>query len=137
PFEMGGDKDAQNLEGAVEIPYAAPNVRLARITMQTPMPLGVWRSVGNSNTGFFVESFVDELAAEAKADPMDYRRDLVKNDPRRLAVLDLLKEKSGWAAKLEGAGRGRGVSLHSSFRSHVGEVAEVTVGEGGTIKVDR
>ena len=54
-----------------------------------------------------------------------------------MAVLDLLKEKSGWATKLEGAGRGRGVSLHSSFRSHVGEVAEVTIGEGGTVKVDR
>jgi isoquinoline 1-oxidoreductase beta subunit len=137
PFEMGGDKDPANLEGAVEMPYAVPNVRVATSTIETPIPLGFWRSVGNSNTGFFVESFVDELAAAAKADPMDFRRDLLKTDARRLAVLDMLKEKSGWATKLEGAGRGRGVSLHSSFRSHVGEVAEVTLGEGGTLKVDR
>ena len=137
PFEMGGDGDPSNLEGVVEMPYKVPNVRAATTTIQTPIPLGFWRSVGNSNTGFFVESFIDELAAAAKADPMDYRRELVKDEPRRLAVLDLLKEKSGWTTKLEGAGRGRGVSLHTSFRSHVGEVAEVTIGEGGTLRVDR
>ncbi|MBI1211033.1 MAG: molybdopterin-dependent oxidoreductase [Alphaproteobacteria bacterium] len=137
PFEMGGDKDPANLEGAVEMPYEVANVRVATSTIETPVPLGFWRSVGNSNTGFFVESFIDELAASAKADPMDYRRELLKHEPRRLAVLDMLKEKSGWATKLDGAGRGRGVSLHTSFRSHVGEVAEVTVGSDGTLKVDR
>ena len=137
PFSMGGDKDPANLEGAVEIPYAVPNVRVATSTILTPIPLGFWRSVGNSNTGFFVESFIDELAAAAKADPMDYRRDLVKNEPRRLAVLDMLKEKSGWATKLEGEGRARGVSLHSSFRSHVGEVAEISVDKDGQLKVER
>ena len=137
PFEMGGDSDPANLEGAVEIPYAVPNVRVATTTMETLIPLGFWRSVGNSNTGFFVESFIDELAVAAKADPMDFRRSLLAHDARRLAVADMLKEKSGWATKLEGTGRGRGVALHSSFRTHVGEVAEVTVGADGAVKVDR
>ncbi len=137
PFEMGGDSDPANIEGAVEMPYAIPNVRVATTTIETPIPLGFWRSVGNSNTAFYVESFIDELAAAAKADPMDFRRDLLKHDPRRLAVADALKEKSGWATKLEGTGRGRGVALHTSFRTHVGEVAEVTVAADGSLKVDR
>ncbi len=137
PFEMGGDSDPANIEGAVEMPYAIPNVRVATTTIETPIPLGFWRSVGNSNTAFYVESFIDELAAAVKADPMDFRRGLLQHDARRLAVADMLKDKSGWATKLEGTGRGRGVALHTSFRTHVGEVAEVTVGADGSLKVDR
>jgi isoquinoline 1-oxidoreductase beta subunit len=137
PFEIGGDSDPANIEGAVELPYAIPNVRVATTTIETAVPLGFWRSVGNSNTAFFVESFVDELAVAAKSDPLDFRREFLSHDPRRLAILDMLKERSAWTTKLEGTGRGRGVSLHTSFRSHVGEVAEVTIGSDGSLKVDR
>jgi isoquinoline 1-oxidoreductase beta subunit len=141
PFEMGGAKDPASFEGAAEIPYEIPNVRVATRNIETTVPLGFWRSVGHSNTGFFIESFIDELAAAAKADPMDYRRTLLAHNPRLLALADMLKEKSGWTTPLPGANesmrRGRGVSIHSSFRSHVGQVAEVTVTPDGKVRVDR
>jgi isoquinoline 1-oxidoreductase beta subunit len=137
PFEMGGAKDPTSFEGAMEIPYAIPNVRVATHNSETPVPLGFWRSVGHSNTGFFIESFIDELAVAAKADPMDYRRALLSSNPRLLALADVLKEKSGWTTPLTGTGRGRGVSIHTSFRSHVGQVAEVTLTSDGRFKVDR
>lgn len=137
PFEMGGDADPASHEGAAELPYKIPNIRVASRAIETTVPLGFWRSVGHSNTGFFIESFIDELAAAAKADPLDYRRDLLKHDARLSALADALKEKSGWATKLEGTGRGRGVSIHTSFRTHVGEVAEVTVAPDGKVSVDR
>ncbi len=137
PFEMGGAADETSFEGAADMPYKVANVRVATRNIETTVPLGFWRSVGHSNTGFFIEGFVDELAAAAKADPMDYRRDLLAHNPRLLALADMLKEKSDWATKLEGTGRGRGVSIHTSFRTHVGEVAEVTVGADGKVKVDR
>lgn len=137
PFEMGGKSDPSSFEGAAEIPYQIPNVHVATRNIETTVPLGFWRSVGHSNTGFFIESFIDELAVAAKADPMDYRRALLAHDPRLSALADMLKEKSGWTTPLEGTGRGRGVSIHTSFRTHVGEVAEVTVSADGKVKVDR
>jgi isoquinoline 1-oxidoreductase beta subunit len=112
-------------------------VRVATHNSETPVPLGFWRSVGHSNTGFFIENFIDELAVAAKADPMDYRRALLSSNPRLLALADVLKEKSGWTTPLTGTGRGRGVSIHTSFRSHVGQVAEVTLTSDGRFKVDR
>jgi isoquinoline 1-oxidoreductase subunit beta len=136
PFEMGGASDQTSHEGASDMPYKIPNVHVATRNIETTVPLGFWRSVGHSNTGFFIEGFIDELAAAAKADPMDYRRELLAHNPRLLALADLLKEKSGWTTPLEGAGRGRGVSIHTSFRTHVGEVAEVTIVDG-KVKVDR
>jgi isoquinoline 1-oxidoreductase beta subunit len=137
PFEMGGAKDPASFEGAMEIPYAIPNVRVATHNSETAVPLGFWRSVGHSNTGFFIESFIDELAAAAKTDPMDYRRALLGGNARLLALADMLKQRSGWTTPMTGVGRGRGVSIHSSFRSHVGQVAEVTVTPDGRFKVDR
>lgn len=137
PFEMGGAKDPASFEGAAEMPYEIANVRVATRNIETPVPLGFWRSVGHSNTGFFIEGFIDELAAAAKADPMDYRRALLAHNPRLLALANMLKAKSGWSTPLEGAGRGRGVSIHTSFRTHVGQVAEVTVTPDGKVSVDR
>jgi isoquinoline 1-oxidoreductase beta subunit len=137
PFEMGGKSDPSSFEGAAEIPYAIPNVHVATRNLETTVPLGFWRSVGDSNTGFYIEGFIDELAAAAKADPMDYRRALLAQDARLSALADMLKDKSGWTTPLQGAGRGRGVSIHTSFRTHVGEVAEVTVTPDGKVKVDR
>jgi isoquinoline 1-oxidoreductase subunit beta len=141
PFAMGGDKDPASFEGALELPYAIPNVRVATRNIETTVPLGFWRSVGHSNNGFFVESFIDELAVAAKADPMDYRRALLAGNPRLLALADMLKEKSGWTTPLQGPNqgerRGRGVSIHDSFRTTVGQVAEVTVMPDGKFKVDR
>ena len=133
PVKNGVDPNA--VEGAADMPYAIANVRVEWMPVDVPVPVGFWRSVGHSYTGFVVESFVDELAHAAQADPVQFRRALLKNAPRHRAVLDLAAEKAGWGLPPAG-GRHRGVAVHESFGSVVAEVAEVSV-EGGEIRVHR
>ena len=100
----------------------------------THVPFGAWRSVDHSQHGFFTESFIDELAYEAKQDPYQFRRDLLANKPRHRDVLDLAK-KANWDKPLA-PGKGRGISLQDSFGSIVAEVVDVTV-MAGKISVDK
>ena len=78
------------------------------------IPTAFWRSVGPSHNVFVTESFIDELAAAAKQDPVAYRRALLDKSPRAKAVLDLAAEKAGWGQPLP-EGVGRGVSLQFAF----------------------
>jgi isoquinoline 1-oxidoreductase subunit beta len=93
------------------------------------VPVGFWRSVGHSHNAFFSESFVDELAAETKQDPVAFRSALLTDAPRYLAVLKLAAEKAQWGSALP-TGHARGVALHESFGSIVAEVAEVSLRDG-------
>jgi isoquinoline 1-oxidoreductase beta subunit len=102
----------------------------------TPVPVGPWRSVESSWHGFFIESFIDELAHQAKRDPLEYRRALLTRKPRHLAALDLAAEKAGWGAPLA-PGRGRGIAMVECFGTIVVHVAEVEVSEDGGLKVHR
>ena len=120
---------------APRIPYAIENQRIASVASPTHVPFGFWRSVDHSQHAFFTESFIDELATLAGADPYRFRRDLLSRAPRDRAVLDAAAERGDWGAPLT-AGRGRGIALHRSFGSIVAEVAEVTVDTGG-VRVDR
>jgi isoquinoline 1-oxidoreductase beta subunit len=97
--------------------------------------VGSWRSVGHSYNAFFTESFVDELAHATGLDPYAYRRNLLGQHPRHLAVLDLAATKAGWGQLLP-AGRARGIALHESFGSICAEVAEVSV-EGDQVRVHK
>ena len=122
--------DPTSVEGAADMPYSIPNVRVDLHTTTAPVKVLWWRSVGHSNTAFAVESFLDECAATAGKDPMEYRRSLLgERHGRHRAVLELLAEKSGWTTPLP-AGRARGVAIHESFGSVVGEVAEVSMQDG-------
>ena len=122
--------DPTSVEGAADMPYSIPNVRVDLHTTTAPVKVLWWRSVGHSNTAFAVESFLDECAATAGKDPMEYRRSLLgERQGRHRAVLELLAEKSGWTTPLP-AGRARGVAIHESFGSVVGEVAEVSMQDG-------
>jgi isoquinoline 1-oxidoreductase beta subunit len=91
--------------------------------------------VGHSHTAFAVECFVDELAAAAGQDPVEFRRSLLATSPRTLGVLNLSAERAGWGTPLP-AGRFRGVAVHNSFGSYVAQVAEVSV-QNGTLRVHR
>jgi len=93
------------------------------------VPVLWWRSVGNTHTAFAMESFVDEIAAASRRDPLELRRELLKGDPRRLKVLETAAEKAGWGQKLP-AGMGRGLAVHESFGSIVAQVADVSVDQG-------
>ncbi len=123
---LRGGIDPSAVEGVADLPYAVPNVEVRYHQTKTPVPVGYWRSVGHTHTAFAVESFIDELAAAAKQDPLGYRRSLLAGSPRLLGVLDLAAEKAGWGAPLA-AGRFRGVAVHESFASYVAEVAEIEI----------
>lgn len=131
----GVDPDA--VEGAAHTPYKLPamQVEYNRVEPQG-VQTGWWRAVGPSHNIFVVESFIDELAALAKADPVDYRKRLLTENPRALRVLELAAEKAGWGKSL-GDRQGRGVSLQFAFGSYMAMVAEVAVGTDGAIRVSR
>ena len=130
------NKDGSALEGAVEMPYAIPNVMVSLHATKLGVPVLWWRSVGNSHTAFVVESFIDELAHLTAKDPYEFRRTLLASKPRHLAVLDLAAEKANWGTPLP-KGHGRGIALHFSFDTYVAEVAEVSVTEEGAVRVHR
>ncbi len=132
---LKGGVDASAIEGALDLPYAAPNFEVTYSQADLGVPVGFWRSVANSHTAFAVQCFVDELAALAGKDPVAYRRELLARSPRDLAVLNLAAEKSGWGTPAP-AGRFRGVAVHDSFGSFVAQVAEVSV-EGDAVRVHR
>jgi isoquinoline 1-oxidoreductase beta subunit len=132
---LKGGVDSNAIEGAPEIPYAIANLEVRYTQADLGVPVGFWRSVGHSHTAFAVEGFMDELAAAAGKDPVDFRRTLLAGSPRSLGVLNLAAERSGWGTPAP-AGRFRGIALHDSFGSHVAQVAEISV-EGGSVPVHR
>ena len=121
--------------GAADLPYAIPNLRVENITATSPVPVAPWRSVGHSQNGFVTESFIDELAAAGKKDPVELRRRLLTKAPRHLAVMELAAQKAGWGKPMP-AGSGRGIAVHSMTGSYVAQVAEVTVANN-EIRVNR
>lgn len=124
PARVTNGLDPTSVEGFTELPYAVANRRVAYVLKEVGVPVGVWRSVGNSISGFMNEVFVDELAHAAKQDPLTFRRALLAHKPRHRAVVERLATLSGWGQSLP-AGRHRGLALHESFGSIVGEVVEL------------
>ena len=127
--------DPTSIEGAENIPYGIANVRVDYRRADLPVPVGFWRSVGNSFNAFATECFADELAELAGQDPVEFRRALLAERPRHRAVLDLAAEKAGWGTPVP-AGRARGVAVAESFGSFVAQVAEVSV-QGDQVRVHR
>ena len=138
-FESFGIKDgvdAASVEGAADILYGIPNVRVDLHTPKIGVPVQWWRSVGHSHTGFSVEAFLDEVAHAGGKDPYELRRALLAKQPRMLAVLELAAQKAHWGSKLP-AGVGRGIATHFSFDSYVAQVVEASVEKNGTVRVHR
>ncbi|MEY3746846.1 MAG: hypothetical protein RL194_305 [Pseudomonadota bacterium] len=140
PFEAFMIKDgvdATSVEGVADSPYikATPNHLVDLHSPRIDIPVLWWRSVGHSQNAFVMESLIDELAHAAGKDPLAYRRNLLKDHPRHLLVLDLAAEKAGWGSPLP-KGTARGIAVHESFGSFVAQVAEVSVIDGN-VKVHR
>ena len=128
--------DSFAMEGIADHPYDIANQRLAYGRSEPGPQVWFWRSVGHSQNIFFIESFIDELAAAAKADPFEYRRALLGKQPRYKGVLELAAQKAGWGSPLP-KGVFRGIAVAQSFGSYVAEVAEVSVAADGTPRVHR
>jgi isoquinoline 1-oxidoreductase beta subunit len=134
-FNNGLDPDTT--EGAIDLVYALPNLHVEYLRVEPPgIPTAFWRSVGPSHNVFVTESFMDELAAAAKQDPVAYRRALLDKAPRAKAVLELAAEKAGWGQPLPER-VGRGVSVQFVFASYLAQVAEVEVSRDGAVRVRR
>ncbi len=137
PDQVKGGIDPAAVEGLKNMEYEVPNISVEYVRIDTPVPVGFWRSVGSSHNAFTVESFVHEMASAAGKDPLEFRIGLLKDHHRARHVLEVAAEKSGWSKPLRNA-EGRGIAQHLSFGSYVAQVAEVSVNrKDGTIKVHR
>jgi isoquinoline 1-oxidoreductase beta subunit len=139
PFEamlMKDGVDHNMTEGAHDTTYAFPLMNMDQSFQETQVPVLWWRSVGHTHTAYVMETMVDRLAKEAGKDPVAYRLEMIKEDPRKVGVLKLAAEKAGWDTPLP-EGRHRGVAVHKSFGSYVAEVAEVSFRDDGTVKVEK
>jgi isoquinoline 1-oxidoreductase beta subunit len=144
--------EASEFATAAFIPYETPNFRVEYALAHSGVPRAWWRSVEHSSSGFVVETFVDELAAAAGADPLKFRLQLIGDarkipdftnpkegkplDTARLkGVLQLAAEKAEWGKPLP-KGIARGIAGYYSFESYTAAVAEVSV-EKGQLRVHR
>lgn len=136
PQWVGDKPDATMTEGAAELPYYLSNQLVDVVQLHNGIPVGFWRSVGNSLNCFFVESVIDELAFHAGTDPYEYRRHLLKGSPRALKVLETVAAKANWTKSL-GNNSGRGIALTHSFGSYVAQIAEVKMSEAGKLIIGK
>ncbi len=116
--------------------YAFPSRDIGVLLKNSHVPVSFWRGVGSSQNGFFVESFIDEMAHAADQDPLAFRRTLLAARPDALGVLDALATKGDWGKPLP-KGRGRGLAIIEAYGSVSGQVVEVTVAKDGKLSVDR
>jgi isoquinoline 1-oxidoreductase beta subunit len=135
---MGGSPkpSAAAIEGSVHLPYGIDTIRVVHALADCNVPLGFWRSVGYSFSGFITESFVDELAVAAKTDPGDFRLAMLKDNPRAAAVLRAVLKAGGPLGRVA-PGVGRGVALVECFGSIVAQVAEVELVRNSLPRVTR
>jgi isoquinoline 1-oxidoreductase subunit beta len=127
--------DVMAVEGLLEIPYSIPNQKVEQHFLDLDIPVSVWRTTGHGPNNFVLESFIDELAAAAKTDPLVFRHALLADNARALKVLDLAAEKSGWGQPTP-AGSVRGIALASAFGGLVSNVVELSVSDD-RIKIHR
>jgi len=143
--------ESSELGCTLQMPYIAKNYKLEYLPAQSGVPRAWWRSVEASSIGFVMESYMDELAHAAGADPYEFRiaklgdgrkignplnpKDTALEADRMKGVLKLAASKAGWGSPLA-AGQGRGIACHFSFNSYAANVAEVTVSQGA-VKVNR
>jgi isoquinoline 1-oxidoreductase beta subunit len=128
PGALAGTRgiDFISVDGAANLPYDIPNVRVEYTEFDPGIPFGFWRSVGASVNGYVVEAFFDEVAAAGGHDPYELRRHLLRNHPRHKAALELAAEKHGWSTPPPEE-RARGIAILECFGTIVAIVAEVSV----------
>ena len=137
PGSTKDNLDPTSVEGVANLPYSIPNIQVDYVRTEPGIPVGFWRSVGNSQNGFFSECFMDELAVAGKKDPYEFRRRLLDKAPRHLGVLELAAQKAGWDKPLP-PGRYRGIAVLFAFESFGAQVVEISVDrKARTVKVHR
>jgi isoquinoline 1-oxidoreductase beta subunit len=135
-------RDMRQLQGFYEEPgdsqlgYTVPNLLIEYAMRNTHVPVGPWRGVNTNQNAVYLECFMDEIARAAGKDPLEFRRALMKERPKHLAVLNAVADKFGWDKPLP-AGVHRGIAQFMGYGSYSAAAAEVSVSERGKVKVHR
>jgi isoquinoline 1-oxidoreductase beta subunit len=142
PTGIVGGRDMRQLQGyAVEpgdaqLGYAVPNMLIEYVMRNTHVPVGPWRGVNTNQNGIYMECFIEECARAAGKDSLEFRRALMGNFPKHLAVLNAAAEKGDWGKPLP-AGVHRGIAQFMGYGSYSAATAEVSVDAKGKVKVHR
>ena len=142
PSGIQNGKDRRQLQGWWEEPndaqlgYTVPNLLIEYVMRNTHVPVGPWRGVNTNQNGYYMEAFIEECARAAGKDSLEFRRSLLKNHPKHLAVLNAAAEKGDWGKPLP-AGVHRGIAQFMGYGSYSAATAEVSVSPQGKVKVHR
>jgi isoquinoline 1-oxidoreductase subunit beta len=142
PRGVQGGKDMRQLQGWWEEPgdaqlgYDVPNKLIEYAMRNTHVPVGPWRGVNTNQNAYYMECFIEECARAAGKDSVEFRRALLKNHPKHLAVLNAVAEKGDWGKPLP-QGVHRGIAQFMGYGSYVAALAEVSVSPEGKVKVHR
>ncbi len=142
PSAITGGKDMRQLQGYAAEPgdaqlgYAAPNMLIEYVMRNTHVPVGPWRGVNTNQNAVYMECFIDEVARAAGKDPLAFRRGLMQQFPKHLAVLEAAAAKADWGQPLP-SGVHRGIAQFMGYGSYSAAVAEVSVSDQGRLKVHR
>ncbi len=141
PEAVKDGKDTSNLAGFADSPYGITNSRMKYALLDNGIPVGYWRAVNHTQNIFFREAMLNELAARVGKDPITFRRALLKDNPRYMAVLDAIEALSDYAQPLKpgtaGTKRGRGFGLSNSHGTIVAQVIDITVAANNALTIDR
>ena len=142
PAAIKDGKDVRQLQGLWKEPgdaqfgYTVPNLLIEYAMRNTHVPVGPWRGVNTNQNGVYLECFMEECARAAGKDSLEFRRALMKNHPKHLAVLNAAAEKGDWGKPLP-PGVYRGIAQFMGYGSYSAAVAEVSVSANGKVKVHR
>ena len=142
PSAIKNNKDVRQLQGYYEEPgdaqlgYTFPSLLTEYVMRNSHVPVGPWRGVNTNQNGIYMECFIEECARAAGRDSLAFRRDLMKNHPKHLAVLDAVAQKGDWGKALP-AGQHRGIAQFMGYGSYSAATAEVSVSASGQVKVHR
>jgi isoquinoline 1-oxidoreductase subunit beta len=142
PAGIVNGRDRRQLQGLWEEPgdaqlgYTVPNLLIEYVMRNTHVPVGPWRGVNTNQNGVYMECFIDEVARAAGKDPLEFRRALMGNHPKHLAVLNAAAGKGDWGKPLP-PGIHRGIAQFMGYGSYSAAVAEVSVSDRGQLKVHR
>jgi len=125
-----------NPRGEAALGYTIPNLLIDHAMRNPHVPPGFWRGVNINHNAIYLECFMDELAHSVGQDPLEFRRKLMANHPKHLAVLDAVAERAGWG-KPAPQGVFRGLAHHMGYGSYVAACAEVSVSGDGAVKIHR
>jgi isoquinoline 1-oxidoreductase subunit beta len=142
PAAIKAGKDMRQLQGywektgEADFGYSVPNLLIEYAMRNTHVPVGTWRGVNTNQNAYYLECFIEELARAAGRDSLEFRRALIKNHPKHLAVLNAVAERGDWGKPLP-QGVHRGIAQFMGYGSYYAATAEVSVDAAGSVKVHR